>query len=293
MFFLIAVAVKVLSELIKEVEHMPKIKVNDINMYYEIHGEGEPLVLIQGLGAEISSITEGKGKSDYLDKLTQKHKVIAFDNRGSGRTDKPDVPYSIEMMAEDTIGLLDLLGIKRAHLFGSSMGSSIAITLAANHPERVKALMLHVAFHRLPYFRNILWRIILKTRSGRRKMMKGSDFLFQQQYPPTPESFVRQVIAPLKFDGRKLLGRIKAPTLIVNGTKDQVVSMKITRELAHGIPGAKLVLVDGDHLFTLQDPDLLVRPILEFMEIVDGMSDIKTVELVVDRENGTGINRYI
>jgi len=86
---------------------MPRIKVNDINMYYEIHGEGKPLVLIQGLGAEISSITEGKGKSDYLDKLTQKHKVIAFDNRGAGRTDKPDVPYSIEMMAEDTIGLLD------------------------------------------------------------------------------------------------------------------------------------------------------------------------------------------
>lgn len=258
---------------------MPKVKANDINMYYEIHGEGKPLVLIQGLGAEITSITEGKGKSDYLDKLTQKHKVIAFDSRGAGRTDKPDAPYSIEMMAEDTIGLLDLLGIERAHFFGSSMGSCIAIMLAANHPERVKALMLHVAFHRLPFFRNILWRIMLKTKSGRKKMMKSSDFLFQQQYPPTPESFTRQLVAPLRFDGRKLLSRIKAPTLIVNGTKDQVVSMKITQELAQGIPGAKLVLVEGNHLFTLQDPDLLVRPVLEFMAIVDGMSDIKTAEL--------------
>lgn len=248
-------------------------------MYYEIHGEGEPLVLIQGLSAEISSITEGNGKSDYLDKIALKYKVIAFDSRGVGRTDKPDAPYSIEMMAEDTIGLLDLLAIERAHFFGSSMGSCIAIMLAAKHPERVKGLMLHVAFHRIPFFRNILWSIMLKTASGRKKMTKSSDFLFQQHYPPTPESFACQVVATLKFDGRKLLGRIKAPTLIVNGTKDQVVSMKITQELAQGIPGAKLVLVEGDHLSTLQDPDLLVRPVLEFLTVVDGMSDIKAGSL--------------
>lgn len=99
-------------------------------------------------------------------------------------------------------------------------------------------------------------------------MMKGADFLFKQQYPPTPESFARQGLVPLNFDGRKLLGQI-TPTLIVNGTKDQAVSMRITRELAQGIPGAKLVLVEGDHLFISHDLDLLLKPALEFLAEVD------------------------
>ncbi len=129
---------------------MPTIKVRDINVYYEIHGVGEPLVLIQGLGFEISIITEGMGKSTYQDKFAQKYKVIAFDNRGAGRTDMPDVPYSVEMMAEDTIGLMDALGIERAHLLASSMGACIALMIAAKHPERIKGLILHVGFHRFP-----------------------------------------------------------------------------------------------------------------------------------------------
>jgi 3-oxoadipate enol-lactonase len=81
---------------------MPYIKVNDIQMYYEIHGDGEPLVLIVGLGTDIS---EWHGIIHWL---AQKYKVLAFDNRGAGRTDKPDTQYSIEMMAHDTAGRLPL-----------------------------------------------------------------------------------------------------------------------------------------------------------------------------------------
>jgi pimeloyl-ACP methyl ester carboxylesterase len=244
---------------------MPKVKVNDINMYYETHGEGEPLVSIQGLGADISLFTQGKGKAEVLDKFARKYRVIAFDNRGSGRTDKPDIPYSIEMMAEDTLGLMDMLGIKRAHFVASSMGSCVAMVVAAKYPERVRGQVLHVAFHRILFLRNVIWNLMLKTTSGRKKMMEGSEFLFHQQYPPSPESFIRQTEACLRFNGKKLLDKIVAPTLIVNGTKDPIVPMKITEELAQGIPGAKLVLVDGDHLFTLQNPDLLIEPALKFL----------------------------
>ena len=81
---------------------MPYIKVNDIQMYYEIHGDGDPLVLIVGLGTDIS---EWDGIIRWL---AQKYKVLAFDNRGAGRTDKPDTQYSIEMMANDTAGRLPL-----------------------------------------------------------------------------------------------------------------------------------------------------------------------------------------
>ncbi len=95
---------------------MPTIKVNDINMYYEIHGQGEPLLLIMGMGADLTMW----GDSVY--RFAKKYQVITFDNRGAGRTDKPDIPYSIEMMADDTVGLMDRLNIERAHFLGLLWG---------------------------------------------------------------------------------------------------------------------------------------------------------------------------
>ena len=118
---------------------MPTINVNDINIYYEVHGEGEPLILIGGLANDITDYTD---HTTIIPELSQHYTVIAFDNRGVGRTDKPDAPYSIEMMAEDTVGLLDTLGITKAHLLGISMGGRIALALTLRHPERVNALVL-------------------------------------------------------------------------------------------------------------------------------------------------------
>src|SRR5579859_2633380 len=95
---------------------MPIVRVNDIEMYYEIHGEGEPVVLIAGLNSD-HTLYRG-----ILPRLAASYQVVAFDNRGVGQTDKPDIPYSIEMMADDTAGLLDALGITGAHILGTSMG---------------------------------------------------------------------------------------------------------------------------------------------------------------------------
>src|SRR5258708_6484535 len=115
---------------------MPYVRVNDIQMYYELEGEGEPLALIVGLGTDIS-------EWDVIIRwLANKYQVLAFDNRGAGRTDKPDIPYSIEMMAEDTAGLMQALGMKQARVLGISMGGRIALTLALRYPERVKKLVL-------------------------------------------------------------------------------------------------------------------------------------------------------
>src|SRR5579883_3238531 len=95
---------------------MPTIKVNDIDIYYEIHGEGKPLVLIGGLGIDLSEI------ESITHWLAQRYRVLVFDNRGAGRTDKPDVPYSIEMMAQDTEELMNALAIEQASVLGISMG---------------------------------------------------------------------------------------------------------------------------------------------------------------------------
>src|SRR5947208_7748959 len=108
------------------------VRVNDIQMYYEMHGDGEPLVVILGLGTDIS---EWDGIIRWLAK---KYKVLAFDNRGAGRTGKPDIPYSIEMMADDTAGLMQALGMKQAHILGISMGGRIAPALSLRHSKSVK-----------------------------------------------------------------------------------------------------------------------------------------------------------
>src|SRR4030042_527229 len=118
---------------------MPLVHVNDINMYCEIHGKGEPLLMIQGLGFEMSAMVTEPGKSRYIDKFTDRYQVIVFDYRGVGRTDKPDIPYSIGMLADDTVGLMDALGIRKAHIMGTSMGSQIAQTIAAQYPDREEA----------------------------------------------------------------------------------------------------------------------------------------------------------
>jgi len=178
---------------------MPTIKVNDINMYYEIHGQGEPLLLIMGMGADLSVW------GDNIQWLAEKYQVIAFDNRGAGRTDKPDIPYSIEMMAEDTIGLMDWLNIKRAHIIGASMGSLIAQRIAAYHSERVKSLILYVSFARIArgFLQNIfsmLWPVVLKMPGVKEKMCLC-------KYLPTDRSLLRQTEAVSRFDSRGWLYR--------------------------------------------------------------------------------------
>ena len=107
---------------------MPNVKVKDINMYYNVCGEGEPLVILQEAGIEISSM------DDVLKRFAENHQVIALDNRGVGRTDMPNEHYSIEMMANDTIGLMDEIGVKNAHFLGISMGARSVQVIAAKYP---------------------------------------------------------------------------------------------------------------------------------------------------------------
>ena len=113
-----------------------KAKVNGIDIYYEIHGSGEPLLLIEGLGYSAWMWYK------QIPTLSEQYKVIVFDNRGAGNTDKPDSEYSIEIMADDAAGLLRTLGIESAHMLGVSLGGFIAQELALRHPDMSKSLTL-------------------------------------------------------------------------------------------------------------------------------------------------------
>jgi 3-oxoadipate enol-lactonase len=95
---------------------VPTVKVGDINMYYEVHGGGQPLLLIMGLGSDSSNWML------QTMEFSKGYQVIVFDNRGVGRTDAPDIPYSVKMMADDTVGLMDAIGVKEAHVLGMSLG---------------------------------------------------------------------------------------------------------------------------------------------------------------------------
>ena len=112
------------------------VPVNGINMYYETHGEGEPLLLIEGLG--YSSWMWYK----QIPELSKEYRVIVYDNRGVGRSAKPDSEYTIELMADDAASLLTALGVESAHVLGVSMGGYIAQELALRHPEKVRSLIL-------------------------------------------------------------------------------------------------------------------------------------------------------
>ena len=229
---------------------MPVVHRNEIELYYEITGEGEPLVYIPGWGTEITTCSE------QIAIFAEKFRVIAIDNRGTGRSGKPDEPYSIDQMADDIIGVLDALEIPRAHVIGISLGSMIAQSLSARYPSRVNRLVLHLGFTRISFRVKVLMTL-LRFLPGSRE--KGASAIFGQAHPPTPASMRRQGEAGARFDGRKILAEIRVPTLIVNASRDPLVPAAITRELAHGIRGAELVLIDGDHTISRTRPEVLFQ----------------------------------
>jgi pimeloyl-ACP methyl ester carboxylesterase len=237
---------------------MPLVKINDINMYYQIIGEGKPLIIIWGMGGEQPSFVEAlKTKIDG-------YKLIIFDNRGTGRTDKPDIPYSIEMMAEDTVSLMDQLNIEKAHILGISLGSRIALTLASQNPQRIESLILNVAASR-SYQRNDKDTAIAYERL--KEAVKNPEILKAMgKYPPSQKSFLRLFDALETFDGTEMLKNINAPTIIINGTNDSSTPIESANELKNGIKNSKLVLVDENHFFIRTKPDLLIKPMLKFIE---------------------------
>ncbi|MBC8443896.1 MAG: alpha/beta fold hydrolase, partial [Deltaproteobacteria bacterium] len=115
---------------------MPTLTANNCQLYYDIHGDGDPLVLIMGLRRNVEWWYR------QIPSLSEHFRVIVFDNRGAGRSDKPNMEYSIRLFAEDTAALMAVLDIPDASILGVSMGGYIAQELAINHPDRVRKMIL-------------------------------------------------------------------------------------------------------------------------------------------------------
>ncbi|HUZ68900.1 MAG TPA: alpha/beta hydrolase [Candidatus Saccharimonadales bacterium] len=216
---------------------MPIQRVGDIDLYYEFHGTGDAVVLIGGLG---NDITESQRLIAWL---ARTHRVLAFDNRGAGRTDKPDILYSIEMMAADTAGLMKALDICGATVLGISMGGKIAMELTLEHPELVTRLIL------------VSTSAAARPDNGPTRMEMLSflaRFVFRGKHPQPAYAQGRQRQASHAYDCTDRLDEIQAPATIMHGRNDRIVPLRRAEELRHGIAHSQLVTFRGGHLFFMR-----------------------------------------
>ena len=258
---------------------MPTALVNDINMHYEVRGQGEPLLLIAGLGAN-ATLWEAQ-----IPVFAQEFRVVAFDNRGAGRSDKPAGPYSMALFADDTAALMDFLDIDAAHIYGESMGGMIAQEVALRHPQRVRSLVLGctifggpqavpppqesltvlASLATLPPEEAFEQGLRVFYHPSRSQAMKGPWQTYVQTRT-TPEAYQRQLEACIAFVSYERLPQIKAPTLVINGEDDALLPAENSRILAQQIPGAELVLFpDTGHLYFQERPEEADAAVLDFL----------------------------
>ena len=114
-----------------------KVKVDDVNLYYELYGQGDPLVLVAGTGISLAP-----WRVSQVPEFAKHYQVLIYDHRGLGRSDQPDMRYTTRLFAKDCAGLMDALGINRAHMMGHSMGARVCQWIALDYPEKVRSLVL-------------------------------------------------------------------------------------------------------------------------------------------------------
>ncbi|HKE65669.1 MAG TPA: alpha/beta hydrolase [Micromonosporaceae bacterium] len=213
---------------------MPVAHLNDVRLYYELHGaaNAEPLVLICGLGLDISEITS------IVDALATGYRVLAFDNRGAGRSDKPNVPYTIDMMAADTAGVMRSAGVPRATVLGMSLGGRIALALALAEPTMVSQLILVSTGPRVRHS----WRRRLIGLAARLPIGRSA-------HPQPRYAFRRQHAASDTYDATDRLGEITVPALILHGRNDKTAPLAIAEDMSTRLPNATLRTFPGGHIF--------------------------------------------
>jgi pimeloyl-ACP methyl ester carboxylesterase len=269
---------------------MPNATSNGLEIAYEDIGPrgGRPLVLVMGLGVSLVFWEDG-----FCEMLAERgHRVIRFDNRDVGRSTKLDAlgvpnvpeamsalasgktisgPYLLSDMARDTIGLLDTLGIERAHVLGASMGGMIAQTMAIEHPHRLRSMtsiMSSTGSPNLPLGKPEAMALLVRPPASDRsayidqavevwQVIGSPGFPFDEQRVRTraaahfdrgyhPPGIARQLVAVVASGDRTAsLGKVSTPTLVIHGVDDALVPVEAGKATAAAVPGARLLLIDG------------------------------------------------
>ena len=234
--------------------------VNDIQMYYAVYGQGEPLIMLHG----------GLGHSDVwgnqIPLFAQYFKVICADSRGHGRSTRSDQPYSYDLMASDVLALMDYLKIDKASIVGWSDGGIIGLDIAMNHPERLNKLFAFGANTNVAGLRPDIDKSVVFNKYI---AVAGQDYQRLSKTPDQYDAFVKQInqmwATQPNFTADQL-AKIHVPVAIADGEHDEAIRQEHDVEMANAIPGAQLMILPGvSHFAFLQKPKLFNEAALGFL----------------------------
>jgi pimeloyl-ACP methyl ester carboxylesterase len=261
-----------------------KVKVGDIDVSYKMFGRGQPLLLIPGY-----SMTMDMWDPIVLDKLSSNHTIIIFDNRGIGNTSAGIKTPSIQQFANDAVGLIDALGIKKpVDILGLSMGGFIAQELALLHPEKVNRLIIHASScggkESLPP--QVSAEVMTSMTSGNATIDIFASTLFPKEWIKQHADYIQRNIAvpmgkvskqslQLQFEANSKwtgtcnrLSTITKPTLVISGTEDITSPPVNSLRIAEKIPGAWLVQIKGGgHGVMFQYPEEFTAVLETFLSV--------------------------
>ncbi len=246
---------------------MPIVNSGDAQIYYEVHGEGEPVLWIMGLGLDSRMML-------MFTSAFPQYRNIVLDNRGSGRSSTPPGPYTMEAMAGDAIAVLDDCGVDRARVIGMSLGGAIAQRVALAAPDRVQSLTLCCTWAGPNEWMRRLNElgVMMAEKVGYEAVLKHTLMLLfspkfvidQAQSVQMFEDMGRAMVAPMDpffdqvaaamgHDTRALLPQLSMPVLVMAGRRDTFVPPELSEEIAALIPRSTLKIFEGAHAFMLED----------------------------------------
>jgi pimeloyl-ACP methyl ester carboxylesterase len=270
---------------------MPYADITDIKIYYELHGPSDatPLVLIEGWGESLWCWFR------QLPFIVNNHRILVFDNRGAGKTSKPDYPYTADMMAKDVKLLMEEIGFEKAHILGKSMGGFIAQQFAISYPEKVLSLILSMTHFsgknhiKIPY--NTLMAMfayptetiskeeaiaIRRSVSYSPEFLRNNRALFKlmdkwlEEVPQSEKGLANQANIGNTLDSEKDLENLITPVLILHGESDLVIPVKNAELIHDRLPNSKLVILrNAPHRIAIVRYKQFNSEILNFMSEVD------------------------
>lgn len=263
---------------------MQRTRINGVELEYEVQGAGPPLVLIHGAQGDRSMFSA-------IAPLFAVHCcVLTFDQRGSGQSEKPDMEYSIAMLADDTAALMGHVGFASAHIIGVSMGGMIAQEFALRHPQKTRALVLGCTTPGGPQVVPLSGGALARAYSTqpmsaeeRGRALAEACFTkgyidthpevipamieARRQRPIDPVALGHRMKAAQAHDTYDRLPQITTPTLVITGKDDVLISWENSRILAERIPGARYVLLEpAGHIFWVEQKEKALNEILTFLQ---------------------------
>ncbi|HEX8646432.1 MAG TPA: alpha/beta hydrolase [Thermoleophilaceae bacterium] len=260
---------------------MPIAEVNGQRLYYEVHGEGEPLLAVMGLGGDHGAWLL------QVPVWSQKHRLVVFDNRDVGQSSQAEGPYEVSDMAADALGLADELGLDSFHLVGLSLGGAIAQEVALAAPERVRTLTLAVTYgatggygdQRSRVLANLVRKLDREEFADLVMMLVHSERVFdhpqfvdavrkailENPHPQPPEAWIRQLEASGRHDALDRLGSLTMPVHVIGARRDVMVPPFRSEDLHAAIPGSEFTLIDAGHLANVEAAEEFNGAVLDFI----------------------------